>query len=139
MPKGEQRGNREAKKPKKEKAKTSCGSTFHEGICRRGRRLQGRVEPLELYPCEAAGAHSSACRPWTWGAPARPRRHQLSLSAGAPRRAHTPSSSPVLNQCEHLMDCFIDPFDRPGDAVLSQRRGLLIVDRGPCLCPLGFR
>jgi hypothetical protein len=23
--------------------------------------------------------------------------------------------------------CFIDPFDRPGDAVLSQRRGLLIV------------
>ena len=43
------------------------------------------------------------------------------------------------SQCEHLMDCFIDPFDRPGDAVLSQRRGLLIVDRGPCLCPLGFR
>jgi hypothetical protein len=28
---------------------------------------------------------------------------------------------------ESLMDCFIDPFDRPGDAVLSQRRGLLIV------------
>ena len=25
------------------------------------------------------------------------------------------------------MSCFIDPFDRPGDAVLSQRRGLLIV------------
>jgi hypothetical protein len=25
------------------------------------------------------------------------------------------------------MDCFIDPFDRPGDAVLPERRGLLIV------------
>jgi hypothetical protein len=25
------------------------------------------------------------------------------------------------------MSCFIDPFDRPGDGVLPQRRGLLIV------------
>jgi hypothetical protein len=27
------------------------------------------------------------------------------------------------------MDCFIDPFGRPADAVLAQTRGLLIADR----------
>jgi hypothetical protein len=36
--------------------------------------------------------------------------------------------APCSNLAVRASDgCFIDPFDRPGDAVLSQRRGLLIV------------
>jgi hypothetical protein len=52
----------------------------------------------------------------------------ISLGRGAAAGA-IPCSSPCAQtaQCEHLRDCFIDPFDRPGDAILSQRRGLLIV------------
>ena len=44
------------------------------------------------------------------------------------RRTFQPRAGPPaqLARCAD-MTCFIDPFDRPGDGVLPQRRGLLIV------------
>ena len=47
MPKGEQRGNREAKKPKKEKAKASAAAPSTKGSVGATVALQGRVETLE--------------------------------------------------------------------------------------------
>lgn len=46
----------------------------------------------------------------------------ISLSRGAAAGAYLVLFARAqVSQYEHLMDCFIDPFDRPGDAVLSVR------------------
>jgi hypothetical protein len=76
MPKGEQRGNREAKKPKKEKPKTIAAAPSNEGGIRR------RIEEVGQY----AGLR----------APARPATRRLSpLSARKPRADQAPYREPV--------------------------------------------
>ena len=75
MAKGEQRGNREAKKPKKEKQKTIAAALSKEG-----RRLDGWIQDIELVRGTSSIAENT-------GAPCRLPEHWMVTREGqiAPR------------------------------------------------------
>jgi hypothetical protein len=67
MPKGEQRGNREAKKPKKEKPKTGRCCAVHEGDSRVKRRIQEVTVPGRTRPSGAFSGEPVCLRDSTRG------------------------------------------------------------------------